>query len=243
MMNLDKEQIDINEIYSSIQGEGRYVGYPSIFIRTTGCNLRCQWDDTLCDTPQTSWYPEINKMAISETINKVKSLHEKQNFIKSIVITGGEPLLQKNLDILIVELKKMEFFITVETNGTVARPICTDFLSISPKLKSSTPLNSKFTKIHERKRYNIEALSFWLKHYSYQLKFVINDLDNDENEILAILSDLNVTNRENVYLMPQGITSEQLRLNAKKCISVCMDRGWIFTPRIHIDIFGNKKGT
>ena len=233
--------LSISEIFISIQGEGKHIGTPSIFIRTSGCNLRCQWDQTLCDTPYTSWYPEHKSVKIIDVLKKVKRIKSKYPFTNHIVITGGEPLLQKNITILIDELAKLGFFLSLETNGTLALPLNIDFVSISPKLKSSIPFNQKFESIHEKLRYNKNALLFWHINYSYQLKFVVNR-NEDEQEILWILADLKIEDRTNIYLMPQGITPKELVKNSKKCIEIGRRNGWKYSPRVHIDIYGNVRG-
>ncbi len=240
-MQILRKRISMSETFVSIQGEGKYLGHPSIFVRTSGCNLRCQWDRTKCDTPYTSWDPESNSKTLKCIIDEVNILSMEYPEINEIIITGGEPMIQKNLHLLIDELKTLNYFITLETNGTSAKHLNLDFISISPKLKSSTPTGSNFEKIHEEKRYNKEALLFWFDDYDHQLKFVIN-LKEDEHEILSILSDLNYRNREKIYLMPQGINSEQLKTNSKLCVDICLRQGWNYSPRSHIDIFGNVRG-
>ena len=240
-MNRFSERINVCEIYVSIQGEGKYLGHPAIFIRTSGCNLRCQWNKTLCDTPYTSWQAETSLETISNITDQVGRIKEKYNSVNKIVITGGEPLIQKNIDLLINELATMNFFLSLETNGTVSKPLKIDFVTISPKLKSSVPTLTKFESIHETTRYDKEVLSFWLNNYPYQLKFVVND-ESDENEISWILSDLGISDNENIYVMPQGISKQELEANSKKCINISLRRGWKFSPRAHIEVYGNVRG-
>ena len=99
----------INEIFASIQGEGKYLGYPQVFIRFTGCNLRCSW----CDT-QYAWEEgiEMTRQQIIKAITKYD--------VNSVCITGGEPLMQiAELRELIADLKKRGYFIQLETNGTI----------------------------------------------------------------------------------------------------------------------------
>ncbi len=240
-MQILRKRINISEIFVSIQGEGKYLGRPSIFVRTSGCNLRCQWGQTKCDTPYTSWDPESNSKTIKRIFDEVSILSLNYSGVKELIITGGEPMIQKNLHFLIDELKTLNYYITLETNGTLAKHLNLDFVSISPKLKSSTPTGSNFEKLHEEKRYNKEALLFWIDAYNHQLKFVIN-LPDDEHEILDLLTDLNYNNAENIYLMPQGIDSEQLRENSRLCVDICLRQGWNYSPRSHIDIFENMRG-
>ena len=240
-MQIPRKQINISELFVSIQGEGKYLGHPSIFIRTSGCNLKCRWGQTKCDTPYTSWDPESNPVTIKRIIDNVKNLSQKYPEINELILTGGEPMIQKNIHLLIDEIKMLNYFITLETNGTSAKHLNLDFISISPKLKSSTPVESNFEKMHEEKRYNKEALLFWLDNYDCQLKFVVN-VPEDELEILNLLSDLNYNSPDTIYLMPQGIDSKQLKENSKLCVDICLGHGWNVSPRAHIDIFGNIRG-
>ncbi len=237
-----ENRINISEIFLTIQGEGRYLGHPAIFIRTSGCNLRCRWGTTYCDTPHTSWSPEGKPFTIDKIVARVHELKTQSDFVREVVITGGEPLLQRHLQALVTKLANAQFLITLETNGTMATPLDIDFVSLSPKLATSVPDDPKLSANHESLRYNKDALLFWIENYRYQLKFVVDD-ESDENEILEILDDLKLADPKNVYLMPQGISTEQLKHNGKKCIAICLKHGWIYTPRAHIDIFGNIPGT
>ena len=240
-MNRLSGTINVSDIYVSIQGEGKYLGYPAIFIRTSGCNLRCQWQDTLCDTPYTSWNAEISFKPITQIIDHVRRLKKGYSSIKKIVVTGGEPLIQKNIDTLTDELKNMGFFLSLETNGTITKPLTIDFVTLSPKLKSSVPTQSEHETKHETLRYRKEALSYWLNNYPYQIKFVINE-EEDENEISGIIADLGIDDSESIYVMPQGVTRKELMHNSKKCVDISLRRGWKYTPRAHIEIYGNIRG-
>ena len=101
--------LEVTEIYKSVQGESTYMGLPCIFIRLTGCNLRCVW----CDT--THAFHDGEKLSIHQIIDKVKSYN-----IKLVEITGGEPLLQKEVFPLMESLLKNEFKVMLETSGSLA---------------------------------------------------------------------------------------------------------------------------
>jgi 7-carboxy-7-deazaguanine synthase len=242
VMRDSSDAIHINEIFVSIQGEGRYIGTPSIFVRTTGCNLRCKWGETACDTPHTSWNAVGEMMPVSSVVERIKALHAEHDHIDHLVITGGEPALQKHLPALAAAVRKDGFFTTLETNGTIFVDLDIDFVSVSPKLHSSTPIGDKFEKRHEAKRFSQDALGAWITTTDYQLKFVV-DRPEDEAEILAMLETLNADDIGRVYLMPQGITIDQLAGNAKLCVDMCVRHDWRFTPRAHIEIYGNEPGT
>ena len=121
----------ISEIFYSLQGEGELTGVPSVFVRTSGCNLRCNW----CDTPYASWQPEGRQMTVSEIVAAVR-LHPARH----VVLTGGEPMIAKDIHALAAALKDLAYHITIETAATIAPAgIACDLASLSPKLKNSTP--------------------------------------------------------------------------------------------------------
>src|SRR6188474_79323 len=137
----------IAEIYKSFQGEGFLTGTESIFVRASGCNLRC-W---FCDTPYTSWRPEGEELAVPEILERVA-----QWTVEHVVITGGEPMLFDDLEELCEALHGRGKHITIETAGTIYLSVRCDLMSISPKLSNSTPgLESAGTwrERHERTRH------------------------------------------------------------------------------------------
>ncbi len=233
---------NLSEIFASIQGEGRFLGVPSIFIRSSGCNLRCQWDETRCDTAYASWNAEDHPCSLSHITGRVEQLLADTPSIRHVVITGGEPTLQPALASLVTKLKATTgLFSTLETNGTAAVDVQTDFVSISPKLASSTPHGCEFAEDHDKARINVDALTTWIKNCDHQLKFVIQH-EADEDEICSILEQLPPVDPENIHLMPQGVAYPQLQSKAKLCVEIALRRGWRYTPRAHIEIFGNERG-
>src|SRR5512142_1991646 len=122
----------ISEIFHSIQGEGILAGVPSVFVRTSGCNLRCVW----CDTPYTSWQPEGNQMTVSEILAEVLRWPGGHT-----VVTGGEPMIAPEIIELCRDLRGAGQHVTIETAGTVFAPVDCDLMSISPKLANSTPVS------------------------------------------------------------------------------------------------------
>jgi len=121
----------ISEIFYSIQGEGMLAGVPSVFVRTSGCNLRCTW----CDTPYASWKPEGDDLPLDAILSDVRLRRATH-----VVVTGGEPMIQDEIVRLTERLKELGLHITIETAGTVYQPVICDLMSISPKLANSTPL-------------------------------------------------------------------------------------------------------
>src|SRR5262245_45547448 len=142
----------IAEVFYSLQGEGRLTGVPSVFVRTTGCNLRCQW----CDSPYTSWAPEGETLSVAEVLDRVAAYPAHH-----VVVTGGEPLLAPALPELCSELRRRQYHITIETAATVFVPVECDLASLSPKLSNSTPYDregGRFAAAHERLRLRPEVV-------------------------------------------------------------------------------------
>ncbi|MBB5031046.1 7-carboxy-7-deazaguanine synthase QueE [Prosthecobacter vanneervenii] len=229
----------ISETFYSVQGEGSLVGVPSVFVRTSGCNLRCTW----CDTPYASWKPEGTEMSMQEIMAIVQ--REPTRFV---VVTGGEPMVAKGMPELLARLRAAGKHITIETAGTIApEGVACDLASISPKLAHSTPSEEKAGKAwaekHERTRLQPEVLRAWCTAYDYQLKFVVAT-EADVAEVRAVVDSIGVpVPPEKVLLMPEGITQEALRARQTWLVDVCKRTGWRYSPRLHIDLFGNKRGT
>ena len=224
----------IAEIFYSIQGEGMLAGMPSVFVRTSGCNLRCEW----CDTPYTSWDPQGREMGIAEIESEVKS-HPAAH----VVITGGEPMIAPGMVELSRRLKDLSLHITMETAGTVYQAVTCDLMSISPKLANSTPRareDGKWAAQHDRLRYQPEVLKGLMKDYAYQLKFVVAE-PQDLVEIETILTDTGA-DRARVLLMAEGIDTETLRSRARWLVDLCKRERFRYTPRLHIDLYGHRPG-
>lgn len=226
----------ISEIFYSIQGEGRLIGLPSVFIRTAGCNLRCVW----CDTPYTSWQPKGATWSLPNILGEVQ-----KHPTEYVVITGGEPLLATQIEALCHDLKRSGRHVTIETAGTVFKPIQCDLISLSPKLANSTPWRrqgGKFALPHERLRLNLSVIQKFVDKYDYQLKFVVAE-KKDFDEIAAILEQLERIDRSRVLIMPEGTTTARLRARGRWIAELCKQHGYRFTPRLHIELYGNRRGT
>jgi 7-carboxy-7-deazaguanine synthase len=224
----------IAEIFYSIQGEGLLAGVPSVFVRTSGCNLRCTW----CDTPYTSWKPEGQELALDEILAKVASYSPTH-----VVVTGGEPMLTEDVVPLTTRLREMNLHVTMETAGTVYQPLVCDLMSISPKLANSTPHqrdDGRWAAQHERLRYQSDVLKRLMAESPYQLNFVVcapEDLD----EINRIIDGLGA-DRERVILMPEGTDQKTIHDRARWLADVCKSEKVRYGPRLHIDIWGNERG-
>ena len=223
-----------SEIFYSIQGEGQLIGYPSVFFRTSYCNLRCIW----CDTPYTSWEPEDKDISVEDAVDAILAHNCKQ-----VVIPGGEPFMQsKDLTILCHRLRQNGKHITIETNGTLFERVEADLLSISPKLENSNPseFNHHF-KQHQRNRINQEVLRQFLDYYNCQLKFVV-ETERDLFEIHQLETEMQIPTSI-IVLMPQGITNDQIQERQNWVVETCKKYGYRYSPRLHVDIWGDTSGT
>ena len=224
----------ISEIFYSIQGEGSLVGVPSVFVRTSGCNLRCVW----CDTPYTSWNPEGAEMSIEAIVEQVQRYKARH-----VVITGGEPMIAPQVAELTGLLRAADMHITIETAGTVVRQVKCDLMSISPKLKNSVPVdreNGRWAVQHDRLRFQPEILRELISEYPYQLKFVVASAA-DLDEIELICASIRA-GRGNVILMPEGTTREAVHERSLWMAEICKQLGFRFSPRLHVDLWGDRRG-
>jgi 7-carboxy-7-deazaguanine synthase len=226
--------VKISEIFYSVQGEGMLTGAPSVFVRTSGCNLRCTW----CDTPYTSWAPEGMAMDLAHIVAEVL-----RHPAAHAVVTGGEPMIQPAIVELTELLHGAGLHITIETAGTVWAPVTCDLMSISPKLANSTPREregGRWAAMHERLRQQPDIVHRLMAEYAYQLKFVIAapaDMEEVERVIDRVDAD-----RSRVVLMPEGTDTATLSERGRWLVEICKQRGYRFSPRLHVMLWGNRRG-
>ena len=151
---------------------------------------------------------------------------------RHVVVTGGEPMIAPGIGELTRRLRDAGFHITIETAGTVYADVACDLMSISPKLANSTP-EGPFQAQHERLRRNPEVLEK-LMRYPYQLKFVVAAPDD--------LEEIRTFPAEHVMLMPEGTNPEVLRERSQWLAEICKREGYRFSPRLHVDLWGDKRG-
>lgn len=229
----------ISELFFSIQGEGELTGIPSVFVRTSGCNLRCRW----CDTKYSSWTPEGENVDIEELVEKVCSYPARH-----VVITGGEPMIAKDVKEFVDLLKQSGKHITIETAGTIApNGIQCDLASISPKLSDSTPekgeISEEWIERHDSTRIDYNILNEWIDSYEFQLKFVVSRRE-EINEVKCIIDKIKSDILpEKVLLMPEGTDSETIHSRYEILVDLCKENGFRMCNRLHLDLFGNTRGT
>jgi 7-carboxy-7-deazaguanine synthase len=223
----------INEIFYSLQGEGRLVGVPSVFVRLAGCPLRCRW----CDT----------KHALSESAGSEYSIEELKAEVlrhptRHLVITGGEPLVADEFGEIVRPFAESGMHITIETSGIKFIPdLSCDLMSISPKLANSTPAEPQHAAEHEKHRFDIEALQRLIDSYDYQLKFVV-DNPADLDEIAECIGQLKNINPYKIYLMPQAKTRQELIEKSQMLAKFCLQTGFSLSARLQVLLWEGEKG-
>lgn len=226
----------IAEIYHSVQGEGFLTGVPSVFVRASGCNLRCGF----CDTPYTSWQPEGEDWSVNDILARVLSWD-----CRHVVVTGGEPMLFAELVPLCAGLREAGRHITIETAGTLHLALECDLMSISPKLSNSTPgveASAAWRTRHEQTRHNPDVIRRLIRDYVCQFKFVIEQ-PTDVDEVERYLAEFPEIARDRVLLMPQGTDLATLVRIAEWLEPYCRSHHVRFCPRKHIEWYGATRGT
>lgn len=241
------------------------MGEPSVFVRLSLCNLHCVW----CDTPETwlwvgsdfkhdyegenryersEWIAELTPQEVADRVREAARQSQivtggYQAFVvdtsncKRLVISGGEPMLQQRELLELMELLP-DFFIEIETNGTIAPRTeafraMVDQFNVSPKLSNSG--NSK--KLREKK----DALAFFAGSEKAWFKFVICT-EKDMFEAMRLIKKYNI-DHDHVFLMPEGWAAEQLNEKKQWIAEFCKQYGFRFTDRLHVQIWGKKRGT
>lgn len=233
-----------------IQGEGKFAGVPHVLLRMTGCKLRCQFKNSFCDTLYASW----NSENVEVTEGELRRIFQLNPQIMYTMISGGSPTSNpKLLEYLVDMAKDYGQFVTIETEGSDYVETDADFISLSPKLSNSIPQVGSFipntnrqvtiadVERHNDHRNNFRAMGLLIRNADdYQLKPVVSEL-SDLEEIQELQKILHIPN-DKVYLMPEGEDQEQLNNKRKWLFDVCIDEGYNYTDRLHIIVYGNKKG-
>ena len=268
--------LPVVEMFTSIRGEGKYSGIPSHFVRVSGCNLRCVFKDSVCDTPYSSFRPEKPiAQSLAELTMMFKELQTKSPKVKHLVVTGGEPLMyKKDLEEFLGQIYDDDMIITIETNGTypILNPSSrsrfkVSLYSVSPKLHTSVGKPGEYNGIkvteemvnrHDKLRINIENLiDIAMYSNDYQFKFVysgpecIDEIMDIYTRMGAVVDRMEAFPRSyylghhpynHTMLMPEGITNEQLAAKRQEIAQICVEKGWTYSDRVHIIIWGDKRG-
>ena len=223
----------ISEIFESIQGEGNNAGKSAVFLRTAECNLKCVWCDTkyTWDWKNYDYSKEVNEMSIKEVRQSLEQFR-----IRHLVITGGEPLMQQDDLAELLTFLKPEFYVEVETNGTIlpnnALSTLVDQWNVSPKTKNSgNPLEMCESN---------ECYTFFSKKKNCYFKYVVESED-DLIEINQFISKYSLK-KDRVLLMTQAITKEEILAKENNVFTISKKNSLGFSPRLHVMKWGSQRG-
>jgi organic radical activating enzyme len=215
----------LSEVFYSIQGEGATAGLPAVFVRLQGCTVGCTW----CDTKY-SWDPEAGRATDLDAL-----LEEASGFpCRRVVITGGEPLESSLFVPLVRALGSRDFAIEVETSGTLPPPT-----ELDRAIQWNVSLKLAGSGVDEAKRIRPEAIRGFLSREVWW-KFVVTD-DGDLGEVLR-LAERFALPRGRVLLQPEAVRREDLLERSPWVVEACKRHGFRFSPRLHVLLWGAKRG-
>ena len=226
-----------SEIFYSLQGEGPRSGVPAIFLRLSGCNLRCEWGSSRCDTPYTSWDAQGEYYSVLQILEKIG---EHSSKTKTVIITGGEPTIAPKLDSLCDLLKSQGYEVHLETNGTGKIPEAIDLVVCSPKLGDSVPRDPSAAKLHEANRAKLHPSVFELDKAKLYLKFVVTK-QSDTSEIEALVEKFKLA-KDRVYIMPEGSKRGALKANELFAADYALLKGFSYSSRLHVALWDDARG-
>ena len=177
-------------------------------------------------------------MTVAQIVSQCQSYPARH-----VVVTGGEPMIAPGVRDLTGELREAGLHVTIETAGTIATPVSCDLMSISPKLANSIPVardGGRWAAQHDRLRYQPAVLKNLISTYEYQLKFVVS-AESDLEEIDRICREISA-DRQKVVLMPEGTSRSVVAERSLWLVDLCKAEGFRFSPRLHIDLWGDKRG-
>lgn len=276
--------IKVSELFTSLQGESLWTGTPSLFIRTFGCNFKCQgfgmprgqlsneylnvdpskypnYDQlplvhTGCDS-YPSWDPRFKKLSktytIEQLVDRIQQMLPNQRFGPvHLIFTGGEPLLgwQKQyialLD-LIAERDMDLFDITFETNGTKnLEPAFAQYLNSRPSIRKTFSISSKLPSSGEKWedaiRPDVVKQYTSIDNSICYFKWVCSDPQDLEDVFRAKAEYAEAGINIPIYLMPAGGTDKLYNTNKQWLSQVCLENGFRYSARLHIDLYGNSWG-
>ena len=224
-MELTTPRGRIAETFYSIQGEGATAGLPAIFVRLQGCTVGCGW----CDTKY-SWNP-----AAGREVDLPALLDEVAAFpCRRVVVTGGEPLESSLFAALTAALTARGYVVEVETSGT--RPPAAE---TATGIQWNVSLKLSGSGVPEGTRVNPAAIRAFLGRDAWW-KFVVSE-PGEIGEVLR-LAERFALPRERVLLQPEGLRAEELAARTPWLVEACKAHGFRFSPRLHILIWGAKRG-
>lgn len=236
----------VSEIFYSLQGEGRYAGRPSVFVRFGGCNLRCEGFGGGCDS----------RYAVDPAFKASWSAYDANGLIQKLtdsrvhpyadtVLTGGEPTLyfkDPEFKLFAKQLTSLGALVTVETNATKEielsyEPFTTFVYALSVKLSNS---GESFAD-----RINPQALNSFVQRANHFFKFVLDKdfiTSGKAFEEIEFLKSTFGISPQNIYCMPMGTSKEEIKTNAEATFEFCLSNGYCYSDRLHIRVYDKKRG-
>jgi len=216
--------MQVAEVFYSIQGEGVTAGLPAVFVRLQGCTVGCSW----CDTKYT-WDPEAGSAVNLDALVEEVSAYP----CRRAVVTGGEPLESPSFGLLLKALGVQGFTIEVETSGTVPPP------SVDRSVQWNVSLKLAGSDVAEARRVNPDAVRAFLARDAWW-KFVVTN-DADVAEVLQ-LAERFALPRARILLQPEAVHREDLLERSRWVVEACKLYGFAFSPRLHVLLWGAKRG-
>ena len=222
----------VSEVFGpTLQGEGPSAGRPAGFVRLGRCNLACDWCDTKYTWDWENYDPrkELHTEQVATVVDQLDAMG-----VGMLVVTGGEPLLQqRNLPPLLQEVKARGWWVEVETSGTIPphlAPGLVDQFNVSPKLGNSGNRRGR--------PYRPEVLRAFQATGRAVFKFVVQ-APSDLDEADSMVAECGL---EAVYVMPEGTDATTLTTRMQQLAGPVLARRWNLTPRLHILLWGDRRG-
>lgn len=225
--------LKINAVFGpTIQGEGPTQGKHVMFLRLAFCNLSCTW----CDTKYTWDWQHYDKTKEVKEVDNDILLKQLESPCKAVVISGGEPLLQqRQLLTLVGGLKKLNYWVEVETNGTVVPDRL--FLELVNQVNCSPKLSNSGDS--KERRIKSKALTTLVASPKVFFKFVVSG-ENDIDEVWDYVNDFAIP-RHRVYLMPLGKTQGELCTTVELTQKMAQHYGFNYSSRLHVELWGETR--